>query len=300
MASSSEIVSALQQDALQEAHRNARGCAALFSLPLRRHIWRGQAGDLGGRGTGNSIDFHDHRSYLPGDDPRHINWQAYARTGNYVLKLFREEVRPVIDIIMDTSASMFFDPDKGRRAAELLLWSVESALRSGASLQVWLAAGEKHVPVPAESILGHAWPTLRPDTPGSPDRAPEIGRIPLRASAMRVFISDLLYPGAPDAVTHALSVRSGRGVVLAPFCAAEATPDWTGNHEFVDSESGALDQRRIEPWLLKRYTEAWQRHFELWKTAARRHGIPLARVPAEPALPAALRLEALPSGAAEW
>ncbi|MFN9663179.1 MAG: DUF58 domain-containing protein, partial [Akkermansiaceae bacterium] len=26
------------------------------------------------------MDFQDHRSYSPGDDPRHINWQAYART----------------------------------------------------------------------------------------------------------------------------------------------------------------------------------------------------------------------------
>ena len=47
-----------------------------------------------GSGTGSSLDFQDHRAYSPGDDPRHINWQAYARTGSYTMKLFREEVRP--------------------------------------------------------------------------------------------------------------------------------------------------------------------------------------------------------------
>ncbi|MGB1261127.1 MAG: DUF58 domain-containing protein, partial [Akkermansiaceae bacterium] len=72
-------------------------CAERLTLPLRSQVWRGMAGEFQGAGTGSSIDFQDHRAYMPGDDPRHINWQAYARTGNYSMKLYREEVRPVID-----------------------------------------------------------------------------------------------------------------------------------------------------------------------------------------------------------
>ncbi|MEJ6642028.1 MAG: DUF58 domain-containing protein [Akkermansiaceae bacterium] len=39
---------------------------------------------------GSALYFQDHRAYSPGDDPRHINWQAYARTGQYTMKLYRE------------------------------------------------------------------------------------------------------------------------------------------------------------------------------------------------------------------
>ena len=93
---------------LRECHARARGWAGLFRLPLRQRVWRGGSGDFMGRGTGSSLDFQDHRAYAPGDDPRHINWQAYARTGQYSMKLFREEVRPLIDIVLDVSPSMYY------------------------------------------------------------------------------------------------------------------------------------------------------------------------------------------------
>src|SRR5678815_4777076 len=89
---------------LRECHVRARGWAALFRLPLRQRVWRGGSGVFMGRGTGASLDFQDHRAYAPGDDPRHINWQAYARTGQYSMKLFREEGRALIDIVLDVSS----------------------------------------------------------------------------------------------------------------------------------------------------------------------------------------------------
>lgn len=52
--------------------------AELFSLPLGRASHPGP-GNGPGQSTGSSIDFHDHRSCLPGDDPRHIDWAASAR-----------------------------------------------------------------------------------------------------------------------------------------------------------------------------------------------------------------------------
>ena len=82
-------------------------CSERVTLPLREHVWKGQSGEFVGAGTGSSMDFQDHRNYIPGDDPRHINWQAYARSGNYTMKQYREEVRPTIDLILDISPSMF-------------------------------------------------------------------------------------------------------------------------------------------------------------------------------------------------
>ena len=55
----------------------------------------------------------------------------------------------------------------------------------------------------------------------------------------------------------------------------------------------------MEPALLRRYRDAYTRHFDLWKAAAQKHGLALARVPCEPDLSAALQLEALRNGAVE-
>ena len=58
-------------------------------------------------------------------------------------------------------------------------------------------------------------------------------------------------------------------------------------------------QRRVEPSILKRYRAAYLRHFELWKSAAVKHGVLLARIPAEPAFQQAMQAEAIPFGAVE-
>ncbi len=277
----------------------ARGWSALFRLPLRQKVWRGGSGDFMGRGTGASLDFQDHRAYSPGDDPRHINWQAYARTGQYSMKLFREEVRPLIDIVLDVSPSMFFTPEKAARSIELFYFAVEGAMRAGTAPMVHAVAPGWHRPFPQEAVLSYRWLDQLPQGPQPSSEPPEFSRVPLRAQSLRLFISDLLFAGEPQHFTALLSARQGRPVVLAPYCQAESDPEWDGNMEFIDAESLSHHPRRVEPVLLKRYREAYNRHFELWKAGAQRHGLVMARIPCEPEFPAALQLEALRNGAVE-
>ena len=82
-----------------------------------------------------------------------------------------------------------------------------------------------------------------------------------------------------------------------PFSPAESDPDWSGNYEFVDSESGGRHDRRIDPTLLHRYLDAYRDHFGRWKAASLRAQAPLARIASAPAFAASLRLEAIPGGA---
>ena len=53
-----------------EARRDGLDAARRFRLPFARQAWRGAAGGWQGSGAGSSIDFQDHRAYVPGDDPR--------------------------------------------------------------------------------------------------------------------------------------------------------------------------------------------------------------------------------------
>ncbi|MFO0661348.1 MAG: DUF58 domain-containing protein [Polyangiaceae bacterium] len=73
----------------------------------------GAGGERISRRRGSSAEFEDHRPYAPGDDLRRIDWAAFARTGEPVLKLFRAEEDAVARIVLDASESMSFgEPSK--------------------------------------------------------------------------------------------------------------------------------------------------------------------------------------------
>lgn len=268
-----------------------RATAERLTLPLKLGLRRTN-GNVSGSGAGSSIDFQDHRPYVPGDDPRHIDWQAYARSGHYTMKLYREEVRPLVDIVLDASPSMFLDEPKARRTMELAWFCLESALRSGAAARLFSLQGTE-VKI-HEALAGWEIETTE-NTPAAPD----LSRIPWRAASLRILLSDLLFPVLPESFIPILLSGRGRAIMLAPACQAEATPDWLGNTELLDCETSARRDLRFSAEDLKNYASAYENHFRLWRIQAQRHGISFARVPAEPTFTDALGIEALPTGAVE-
>ena len=271
-----------------------QAATAALRLPFRDRTWRGQAGSWLGTGSGSSIDFQDHRPYLPGDDPRHIDWQAYARTGNYTMKLYREEVSPAVDLALDVSASMFLNAAKGARTLELFYFCIESALRSGGMLHCYAVDGAKVRRLAVEQALAG-----EDFLAASEAGAPRVQQVPWRQGSLRVLISDLLFPGSPTDVLGALGTAKGRGLIFAPRSVEESQPEWSGNLRLTDCETQRDRVQRVTPDLLARYAAAYERHFALWREQARKHAVAVARVESEREFRGALHAEALPLGAVE-
>jgi uncharacterized protein (DUF58 family) len=55
---------------------------------------------------GFSVEFSEHRRYSHGDDPKDIDWLAFAKTDRYYVKKFEAETNLTGYILMDTSRSM--------------------------------------------------------------------------------------------------------------------------------------------------------------------------------------------------
>jgi uncharacterized protein (DUF58 family) len=285
---------------LQQARNAALDAAARLRLPLRSRSWHGQAGEFSGSGTGSSLDFQDHRAYSPGDDPRHINWQAYARTGSYTMKLFREEVRPQVDLILDASESMWFDPAKARRTAELLYFISEGCAASGASLQINALRGDTALRLDPADLRAHHWlERIKQTDATGPATAPDLTKATPRANSIRVLISDLLFPADPEPLLHELARRRGSVIVFSPWLASEARPSWDGHCELIDVERGSRHPHRIEAATLRRYRESYDNHFSWWANACRRHQAAFARIDAEGGLTTNLFRDAVPAGALE-
>ena len=56
--------------------------------------------------SGFAVEFASHREYVPGDDPKHIDWRVYFTRDKYFIKQYEMETNLVCHIVLDTSASM--------------------------------------------------------------------------------------------------------------------------------------------------------------------------------------------------
>lgn len=57
---------------------------------------------------GFSVEFSEHHRYNPGDDPKDIDWQVYARTDRYYVKRYQAETNITGYVLMDLSRSMAY------------------------------------------------------------------------------------------------------------------------------------------------------------------------------------------------
>ena len=131
-----------------------------YALALPQATLAGQRGEKLGRHAGSSVDFQDYRDYQPGDDLRHIDWNAYARTDQLTVKLFREEVQPHLDLILDTSSSMALtDSPKAQALHQLAALFTTAAANARCSHAVWVT-GEGFQRVANDTQPPSAWGEL--------------------------------------------------------------------------------------------------------------------------------------------
>ena len=262
--------------------REGEVAANTFRLPFSRLTAKGRAGNWAGAGVGSSIDFQDHRPYVPGDDPRYINWQAFARTGHYTMKLYREEVSPRLDVIFDASKSIFNEVDKARKAVSLLFFVCHSAWRNSASLKVYTALG-RTLSFAENDSLRSGEIAIPEDLEGS-DSPMDWARIPLRPQSLRVVISDLLFDQEPSIALRSLGRQGTHVVFFCLFTKQEWKPDWLGNVELLDCEIDRRARRYFTREDLDNYRLRYDAHFSAWSEAVSRISGNFARIDAEGSL----------------
>src|SRR5437868_14741961 len=55
---------------------------------------------------GFSVEFVQHREYVPGDDIKHIDGKSYGRSERYTVEQYEQETTFIADVLVDTSSSM--------------------------------------------------------------------------------------------------------------------------------------------------------------------------------------------------
>ena len=77
---------------------------------------------------GFSVEFAEHRQYNDGESTKHIDWKLYARSDRLYIKQYEEETNLRCQLVIDTSSSMLFPFEKGKKSLfNKLAFSVYSA-----------------------------------------------------------------------------------------------------------------------------------------------------------------------------
>src|SRR3954469_18452151 len=80
--------------------------AQALGLKARTIVEGLRVGDHKSPFRGFSVEFVQHREYVPGDDPRHIDWKSYGRSERYTIKQYEQETNFIGHVVLDASRSM--------------------------------------------------------------------------------------------------------------------------------------------------------------------------------------------------
>ena len=219
-----------------------------IEIVTRKLVNQQMAGQYHSVFKGHGMSFDEVRMYAPGDDPRAIDWNVTARTGEPHVKTYVEERELTVLLVVDMSGSMAFGTvrdDKRRVAARLAAMMAFSAIKNGdrVGLVAFTDTVEKFVPPKKgrKHVLRIIDEILRFDPVGSGTNLREalefVGRVN-RRKAVVFLISDFL----DDGYERALHVTARRHdlVPLTIFDPAEeALPD-LGIVLFEDAEGGRM------------------------------------------------------------
>jgi uncharacterized protein (DUF58 family) len=284
-----------------------------FQLLAARRAKSSSKGERRSRARGQSVEFADHRSYVPGDDFRYLDWNLFGRLDKLFLKLYEEERELPVRIFLDASESMTFgEPRKfdfARQVAAAIGYvalcgfdrvsvvpfpSAEFGMRSAESQNAASSANAPHsaLRTPHSSAELAARGALRSvrgkkssmqffqnlntlTAGGGADlnEALRRGALEARQTGLAIVLSDFLDPAGYEAGLTALVGRGFQVNCVQILAPEELAPTTFGDLRLVDSESGGLQEVTFGRYRMKAYQQTVQNFIQRLREFTTKRGI---------------------------
>jgi uncharacterized protein (DUF58 family) len=248
---------------------------------------------------GFSQEFAEYRAYVPGDDLRQVDWNAFARSERLYLKRWRGETSSVLTVLLDASNSMSFSSHGVRKAdyarflAASLCYLAIRRQRDAAGLVVFDDEVRDYVrPSTRQGQLHRVLASLERAEPRARTRleAPlEHVETFVRRRGIIAVLSD--FYEAPATVVRAIEPLRHRGSEVVLFHVldpGEIDLEIGGSAVLVDLESGARVPVTQE-YAVREYRERIAAHCEELEERAGAAGLGYRRLSTDQPLDAALR-----------
>ncbi len=256
----------------------------------------GRSGELLGRGTGSSLEFQEYREYMPGDDIRHLDWAAYARSDTLMVRLYREEISPRTEILLDASKSMTTGGDAKQLVAKQLaaLFALLAGQLGGRPI---LRLLDDARPLHSLGINGLETLAKFPLVGATP--VPELFKgnlVPLKKQSVRIIISDFLFPHDPGSFIRRLAAGASALWMIQLLSSFEADPKPLGGRRLIDIETTSEADLLIDRKTVAGYLERLGRLQESLARNCRRVHAPFVTLVADRGLPTLCRDELCAAG----
>jgi uncharacterized protein (DUF58 family) len=247
------------------------------ALRSRRRAEGLRAGGHASRKRGESLEFVDHREYVPGDDLRHLDWQLLARLDRLFVKLFEARQDRTVDVLIDASGSMAgAKATAARKAAAAIAFASLCGLDRVRLFAVGAQARPEGQPHRGRRAIHRILAFLgrQPDQ-GPTDLASAVRSLPAsRGGALTVLITDLWNPDGFEEAFARLGHRGGEAHVLHVLDPRELDPrHLQGDLTLVDAETGAELNVTVDRPTRQAYADAAVDWLEQAAAVARRRGL---------------------------
>ena len=253
-----------------------RSMSGLQFVPARRRPGRTN-GERRSPRRGRSVEFADYRVYTPGDDPRRVDWNVYARLERPYVKLYEDEQDLTVHLLLDTSPSMQWRDEtaassvKWERASQLALALSYIALSSGDRLIIETSNrnrfGPKRGVAATSGVIEFIERETVPDEVAAGQVTPGIQMLPgslnswwkrysMDASpGLCIIVSDFLDAEGYTEGLNALGSNRLDVYVLHTLSPEELDPEFGGDLRLRDIESSANQDVSLDDAALSQYRQ---------------------------------------------
>ena len=232
---------------------------------------------------GFSVEFAEHRQYMPGDEIKHIDWKIYGKTDRYYIKQFEEETNLKAYIILDASSSMGYASDN--RISKLEYASYITAALAHLMVQQRDAVGftifdeSIRLYMPPHATKQYLKEILRqlelikPANKTSTANALHTIAERIKRRGLVIILSDLF--DNPDEVMAALRhFRHKKNEVIVMQILDPMERSFAFGKDAVFKDLETTEEMTTRPWhIQKAYQEGMRKFLDVYKKECREHRI---------------------------
>lgn len=237
-----------------------------LKIGLTMLLSEGMSGIRKSSAKGNSVEFSDFREYIPGDDIRRIDWNAYGRTDKLYIKQFMEEKEGIYNLFLDTSQSMRFGTPGKYKMALQIAGALSYIILNNLD-RVSLNEMKENSLVKGKGVTGkRAFPFLleelsQMEFAGATTLSQAILSRPVQRGGTSIIISDFLdASGIEDAIKY-LAYRKQTIVLIQILAPEEERIDYEGTLHLVDMETG----QKVKITMTNAAIREYGKRLETWK-----------------------------------